>query len=143
MTVLNYIVFRYNLGRGDDAVGNPHRAQISQFELFDLTPLLKLDKQFSVERFEPTVSQSTVSSPPLMTGSDSHSRCLAVNGYTSSQTLSSKLCLSEIIVGQLIYSQIPICILLINHCKRHALCLAPLCAASCSCYCHHQYIHHS
>ena len=30
-------------GRGDDTVGNPHRAQISQFELFELTLLLKLD----------------------------------------------------------------------------------------------------
>ena len=27
---------RPRLGRGDDAVGNPHRAQISQFELFEL-----------------------------------------------------------------------------------------------------------
>ena len=26
--------------------------------------LLKLDKQFSIDQFEPTVSQSTVSSPP-------------------------------------------------------------------------------
>ena len=39
----------YVLGRGDDTVGNPHRAQISQFEL---VLLLKLDKQFPVERFE-------------------------------------------------------------------------------------------
>ena len=31
------------LGRGDDTVGNPHRAQISQFELFELILLLKLD----------------------------------------------------------------------------------------------------
>ena len=43
-------------GRGDDTVGNPHRARISQFELFEFIPLLKLDKQFPVERFEPTVS---------------------------------------------------------------------------------------
>ena len=28
--------------RGDDKVGNPHRAQISQFEFFDLILLLKL-----------------------------------------------------------------------------------------------------
>ena len=42
------------LGRGDDTVGNPHQAQISQFdraqvyqcELFELIFLLKLDKQF-------------------------------------------------------------------------------------------------
>ena len=52
------------VGRGDDTVGNPPRAQISQFELFELILLLKLDKQFSVERFEATVSQSTVPSPP-------------------------------------------------------------------------------
>ena len=39
------------------------RAQISQFELFELI-LLKLDKQLPVERFEATVSESTVPSPP-------------------------------------------------------------------------------
>ena len=50
------------LGRGDDAVGNPHRAQIYKFEL---VLLLKLDKQFPVEQFDATVSQSTVPSPPL------------------------------------------------------------------------------
>ena len=32
------------VGRGDDTVGNPHRAQISQFELFELILLLKFDK---------------------------------------------------------------------------------------------------
>ena len=48
------------LGRGDDTLGNPHRAQISQFELFELVLLLKLDKQFSIEQFELTVSQSAV-----------------------------------------------------------------------------------
>ena len=58
------------LGRGDDTVGSPRRAQIYRFELFELIPLLKLDKHFpveqfeEVERFEPTVSQSTVSSHP-------------------------------------------------------------------------------
>ena len=31
---------------GDDTVGNPHRARISQFELFELILLMKLDKQF-------------------------------------------------------------------------------------------------
>ena len=51
--------------RGIDTVGNPHRTQISQFELFELILLLKLDKQFSIEQFEPTVSQSTVPFPPL------------------------------------------------------------------------------
>ena len=53
-------------GRGEDTVGNPHRAQICQFELFELLLLLKSDKQFPVEQFEATVSQSTVPSPPLM-----------------------------------------------------------------------------
>ena len=53
------------LGRGD-TVASPHRAPISQFELFELILLLKLDGQFHVEQFESTVSQSTVPSPPLM-----------------------------------------------------------------------------
>ena len=53
--------------RGDDTVGNPHRAQFFQFELFELILLLKLDRQFSVEQFEPSVSQSTVPSPPSKT----------------------------------------------------------------------------
>ena len=48
------------IGRGDDTVGNPPRAQISQFELFELILLLNLDKHFSIEQFEPTLSQSTV-----------------------------------------------------------------------------------
>ena len=39
-------------GRGGEMVGNPHRAQISQFELFELILLLKLDKRFPVEQFE-------------------------------------------------------------------------------------------
>ena len=41
------------LGRGDDTVGNPHRSQIYQFELFEL----------NCEQFEAAVSQSTVPSP--------------------------------------------------------------------------------
>ena len=53
------------LGRGDDTVVNPHRAQISEFELFEPILSLKLDKQFPVEQFEATVSRSTVPSPPL------------------------------------------------------------------------------
>ena len=52
-------------GRGDNMVGNPHRAQISRFELVELILLLKSDKQLPVERFEAAVSQSTVPSPPL------------------------------------------------------------------------------
>ena len=51
--------------RGDDAVGNPHRAQVVQFELFELVLLLKLEKQFPVEQFEAIVSQSAVPSPTL------------------------------------------------------------------------------
>ena len=50
-------------GRGDDTVGNPYRAQISQFELI---LLLKLDKQFPVEQFEATVYQSTIPCPLLL-----------------------------------------------------------------------------
>ena len=57
-------------GRGDDTVGNPHRAQMFQFELFELVLLLKLDEQFPVEQFEASraeaaVSQSAVACPPL------------------------------------------------------------------------------
>ena len=52
-------------GRGGDTVGNPHRAQIYRFELFELIPLFKVDKQFPLEQFEAMVSQSTVPCPPL------------------------------------------------------------------------------
>ena len=55
------------LGRGDDTVGNPHRAQIVQFE-FELILLLKVDQQLPVERFEARASRSTVPSPPLNFG---------------------------------------------------------------------------
>ena len=51
--------------KGDDTVGNPHRTRISQFDLFELILLLKLDKRFPGERFEATVSQSKFPSPPL------------------------------------------------------------------------------
>ena len=51
-------------GKGDGTVGNPHRAQICQFEFVELIFLLRLDKQLPVERFKATVSQSTVPSPP-------------------------------------------------------------------------------
>ena len=56
----------FSSGRGDDAIGNPHRAQISRFEFFELILLLKLDKRLPVEQFEATVSQSTVPSPVLL-----------------------------------------------------------------------------
>ena len=53
------------LGRDDDMVGNAHRAQIVQFELFELILLLNLVKLLPVEQVEATVYQSTVPSPPL------------------------------------------------------------------------------
>ena len=37
-------------GRGDDTVGSPHLTQMSQFELFELILLLKLDELFPVEQ---------------------------------------------------------------------------------------------
>ena len=49
-------------------VGNPHPAQNVEFELSELILLLKLDKQFTVEQVEATLSQSTVPSPPLNEG---------------------------------------------------------------------------
>ena len=57
--------FGGRLGRGDDTVGSPHRAQISQFDIFEFILLLKLDEHFPVGQFEAAVSQSAVSSPPL------------------------------------------------------------------------------
>ena len=48
---------------GDGAVGKPRRAETSRFELFEIMILAKLGKQFSVERFEATVSQSAAPSP--------------------------------------------------------------------------------
>ena len=41
-----------SIGRGHDTVGNRHRARISQFELFELILLLKLNKQLPVAQFE-------------------------------------------------------------------------------------------
>ena len=52
-------------GKGDATVGNPHRTQVSQFELFELILSLKLEKRLPVERFEAAVSQSAVPSPTL------------------------------------------------------------------------------
>ena len=43
------------LHKGEGAIGVPHRAQISRFELFERILLLKLDKRFPVELFEATV----------------------------------------------------------------------------------------
>ena len=56
------------IGRGDDTVGNPRRNQIYQLEPFELVLLSKLDERLPVERFEATVSQSAVPSPPLIKG---------------------------------------------------------------------------
>ena len=51
-------------GREEDTVGNPRRAQIVQYEFFELILLLTLDSQFPVEQCEATASQSAVPSPP-------------------------------------------------------------------------------
>ena len=53
------------LRKGGYMVGNHHRAQVSQFEFFELIFLWKSDRRFPVEQFEAAVSQSTVPSPPL------------------------------------------------------------------------------
>ena len=53
---------------GDATAGNPHRAQTSPCELFELILLLDLEKQLPVERFEAAVSQSAVPFPPPLTG---------------------------------------------------------------------------
>ena len=53
------IQFR-EFGRGDDTVGSPRRAQISQLDLFELVLLSKSGKRFSVERFEPTISVDSI-----------------------------------------------------------------------------------
>ena len=55
-------------GRGDDTIGNPHRVQIDQFELFEFILLLKLEERFPIEQFEATLSQSIVPSPSLKQG---------------------------------------------------------------------------
>ena len=52
-------------GRGDDTLGKPRRAQISQLELFEIALLLKLYQQFTVERFQVSAFQSMVPCPPL------------------------------------------------------------------------------
>ena len=66
------------LGRGDDTVGNPHRAQFVQFELFELILLWTSDEKFPVDRFEATVSQSTVTSPLLETFSRSGTKWMCI-----------------------------------------------------------------
>ena len=84
VTVILRSVRKTHFGRGDDTVGNPHRAQICQFEYFEPILLLKF-KQFPVERFEATVSQSTGPSPLLhkhtcapSRGRVRHSKCVGI-----------------------------------------------------------------
>ena len=45
---------RFSTRKGDDTVGNPYRANIYRFDLFELILFLKLDKQFPVEQIEAT-----------------------------------------------------------------------------------------
>ena len=59
--------------KGGDTVGNPHRAQVSQFEPFELILLFKIGKKFPVEQFEATASQSTVP-PPSYAGGNHRDR---------------------------------------------------------------------
>ena len=66
MDTHNLLPLQLHIGRGDDAVGDPRRAQIYQFEPFELVLILKLDEQFPVEHSEPTAFQSTVPSPLLI-----------------------------------------------------------------------------
>ena len=65
-----------NFGRGDDAVGSPRRAQISQFDLFKLVLLLRLDKQIPVES---NIILINTPSPPT--------KSLDVRGFDSSKLL--------------------------------------------------------
>ena len=62
------IMYAASFGRGGDKVGNPHRAQISQFELFELILLLKLDKrvQGSVKGLHQIGHRKVPSVPPLL-----------------------------------------------------------------------------
>ena len=77
------------IGRGDDTVGNPPRAQICQFEFFELILLLELNIRFPVERFEATASQSAVPSPPLTPRRFGGSRRLP-RGLRGNQTKQAK-----------------------------------------------------
>ena len=65
ISIIVVIIIIIMIDMGDGTVGNPHRAQNSQFELFELVLWSEFDRQLSVERFEATASQSTVPSPPL------------------------------------------------------------------------------
>ena len=52
-------------GRGDDTVGNPHRAQICQFELLELILLLKLDTHSLSSNSRHSISVNSTVPPPL------------------------------------------------------------------------------
>ena len=54
---------RQVVGRGDGTIGSPHRAQISQFELFELVFFVKLDKRLPVEPCEAAAAQSAYPLP--------------------------------------------------------------------------------
>ena len=56
----------WSRSRAQSAAEPLMEAQNYDFELFELIILSKFDKQFPVEQFEATVSQSTVPSPPLL-----------------------------------------------------------------------------
>ena len=79
-------------GRGDDTVGNPHRAHISQFELFELILLLKSDKQSPVEQIEASRairgSSISVSStlPPLRNGCKPQLQTYCTNKFPHTHT---------------------------------------------------------
>ena len=64
----NYLHMQYGepLCRGDDTVGNPHRAQIDSIRYFRAYPLIDIRQQLPVEQFEVTVSQSAAPSPLLI-----------------------------------------------------------------------------
>ena len=53
-----------HIGRGDNTVGSPHRAQIVQFEFLGAYPRIELDDKFPVEQFEATASQFSLQYPP-------------------------------------------------------------------------------
>ena len=70
-------------------------SQVYQFELFELILLSKLDKQLAVERFEATVSQSAVSSPPPLNTGGSPGR--------STRTILVHMCIIHISISLSLY----------------------------------------
>ena len=55
-----YIYIYSRIGRGDDTVGSPHRAQISQFELFGLKVLNSSFSSFPLTEVRRRVSYRTI-----------------------------------------------------------------------------------